>query len=82
MRKSEEVFITLWQRLAGICITLSSAPSSAGWRRKEKGGGGVREEKRRGKTSILSISEPHLRQFRSLLSKSASFSNLLSQPPF
>lgn len=41
----------------------------------------MREEERRGKTSILTISEPHLRQFRSPLSKSASFSNLLSQPP-
>lgn len=34
----EEVFITQWQRLAGICISLSSAPASAGWRRKERRG--------------------------------------------
>lgn len=42
----------------------------------------VEEEVEERETSILRISELHLLQFRSTLSKSASFSNLLSRPGF
>lgn len=66
--------------LSGNDWLVSASPCHLHW--LLQGGGGVREEKSRGKTSILSISEPHLRQFRSPLSKSASFSNLLSRPLF